>query len=130
MHRIEGRRGEARTTGRKVSAWLALFSLLLQFWITAGHFHPEDFVSFPGARQAGDRVSASTDPGTKPAGALSHSECALCLSAQTAGSAALAHAASPNLPAVLGAVALEPVAAPPRRLPAHLLFQTRAPPTA
>ncbi|HEV2550133.1 MAG TPA: hypothetical protein VGU20_22670 [Stellaceae bacterium] len=130
MSSIAGRRGEARATSRKLAAWLAVVSLLLQLWITAGHFHPEDFASFLGATQAGDGVAASTDPGTKPAGALLHSECAICLSAQTAGSAALANAASPNGPTIISAAALEPAAALPRSRPAHLLFQTRAPPIA
>jgi hypothetical protein len=130
MHAIGGGRGKARTTGRRPAAWLALFSLFLQLWVTAGHFHPEDFASFPGATQTREGVSASTDPGTRPSGALLHNECALCLSVQTTGSAALANVASPNVPAVLGAAAVEPVAALPRSLPAHLLFQTRAPPIA
>src|SRR5262249_8373933 len=116
--------------GRKLAAWLALVSLLLQLWITAGHFHPEDFASFSGATQAGNGVAASPDPGTKPTGALLHNECALCLSVQTGGNAALADSASPNEPAVLGAEPLELVVSLARRLPAHLLFQTRAPPIA
>ena len=130
MRAIEGRRGEARATRRKLAAWLALVSLLLQFWGTAGHFHPEDFASFVAATHAGNGVRASTDPGTQPSGALLHNECALCLSVQIVGSATLANAASPNELDILGAVALEAVAALPRSLPAHLLFQTRAPPVA
>jgi hypothetical protein len=130
MRTIEERRGEARAARRKLAAWLALVSLLLQLWGTAGHFHPEDFASLVGAVQAGNGVRASADPGTQPLGALLHNECALCLSVQIAGSAALANAASPNAPDILGAVALEAVAALPRSLPAHLLFQTRAPPVA
>jgi hypothetical protein len=130
MHAIRGGRGVARVTGRKLAAWLALFSLFLQLWISAGHFHPEDFAAFTGATQAADALRASTDSGTQPSGALLHNECALCLSVQNAGSAALADAASPDRPALLGRVALEPIAALPRTLPAHLLFQTRAPPTA
>ena len=123
-------RVEAVSAGRRHVAWLALFSLVLQLWITAGHFHPEDFAAVAGAMQAGDEVTASTDPGTKPPGALLHNECALCLSVQTVGSAALANAASAKEPATLGAVALGHVVAPPRNRPAHLLFQTRAPPIA
>jgi|SRR5579864_4949052 len=121
-------REETAPTGRKLAAWLALFSLFLQLWITAGHFHPEDFAAFSGAMQAGGEVTASADSGTEPAGTLLHNDCALCLSVQTAGNAALAKAASPNEPAIVGVVALGHVVALPRSLPAHLLFQTRAPP--
>ena len=128
MHAIAGGRGKARTTGRKVAAGLALVSLFVQLWITAGHFHPEDFALLTGVGLPGDGFSASSDPGTQPSGTLLHNECALCLSVQTAGGAALASAASPSELAILAVMALEPVAAPPRTPPAHLLFQTRAPP--
>ncbi len=130
MRQNGNRRGKAAATGRKRVAWLALFSLFLQLWITAGHFHPEDFAAFSGAMQAGGGVTASADPRSEPAGALLHNDCALCLSVQTAGNAALAKAASPGEPAILGVVALGNVAALPRTLPAHFLFQTRAPPIA
>src|SRR5690242_5288969 len=70
MHAIRSGQGEARVKGRKPAAWLALFSLFLQLWITAGHFHPEDFASFIGATQAADAVRASTDSGTQPSGVL------------------------------------------------------------
>ena len=117
-------------TGRKAAAWLALVSLLLQLCITAGHFHPEDFAGLPDAAHAGAALAASTDHGRQAPSAILHEDCALCLSVQIASSAALTAAAFFIEPAVRDAVALGNIAALPRGLPAHLLFQTRAPPTA
>jgi hypothetical protein len=130
MATIHGGRGEARATCRKLAAWLALFSLLLQLWLTAGHFHPEDFASLRGKAQASALLTTSADHGTQPASALLHEDCALCLSAQIAGSARLSAAASLGALAVLDVVVADDVAALPRSRPPHLLFQTRAPPIA
>jgi hypothetical protein len=130
MRVIRGGRGEAMARGRKLAAWLALFSLLLQLWITAGHFHPEDFATYARSAQAGTVLSAPTDRGTQPAGALLHEDCALCFSVQIAGSAGLTSAALLSEPEILDAGVLDHIAALPRSPPAHFLFQTRAPPIA
>jgi hypothetical protein len=130
MHAIRGGRGETRAGGRKLAAWLTLFSLLFQLWITAGHFHPEDFAGIRGTAQAGALLTTSADHGTQPASAVLHEDCTLCLSVQIAGSARLTAAASLSRPSVLDVVVLDDIAALPRSRPPHLLFQTRAPPIA
>jgi len=119
-------RGPARRWG----AVLGLVALLLQLWVTAGHFHAEDFAFLGGDR--GEAVAAGGGngagwPGGQP-GAPAHDECALCFSLQLAGSAALPDIAPPPTPSEQLAEALVPpqelrlVATP------YLLFRTRAPP--
>jgi hypothetical protein len=130
MHAIRGGRGEARASGRKLAAWLTLFSLLLQLWVTAGHFHPEDFSALRGTAHAGVLLTTSADHGTQPASARLHEDCALCLSVQIAGSTRLTATASLSEPTVLDVVVLHDITALPRSRPPHLLFQTRAPPIA
>jgi hypothetical protein len=128
MRVIRGRRGKSRARGHKLAAWLALFSLLVQLWITAGHFHPEDFATFARPANAGPVLATPADHGTQPVRALLHEDCALCLSVQVAGSAALTSATLLSEPETLGAGILDDIAALPRSPPAHFLFQTRAPP--
>ena len=130
MRAIRSGRGEAKARIRRLAAWLALFSQLLQLWITAGHFHPEDFAALRGTAQAGVVLTTSANHGTQPASALPHEDCALCLSVQIVGSARLTAAASLSAPAVFDVVVVDEVAALPRSRPPHLLFQTRAPPIA
>jgi hypothetical protein len=103
---------------------------LLQLWVTAGHFHSEDFSAFRGTAQAGAGLTTSADHGTQPASALLHEDCALCLSAQIAGSTRLTATASLSEPTVLDVVVLDDISALPRSRRPHLLFQTRAPPIA
>jgi hypothetical protein len=129
MRGICGRRGNTPATGRKLVAWLALFSLFLQLWITAGHFHPEDFATLYG-RDAAEAVlvAPSDDNGSVPSGLAVHDDCALCLSVQLAGNSTLPAASMlappadrPYRPATI--VRTFHLTTPP-----HLLFETRAPP--
>ena len=131
MHAIRGGRGKVRTTGRKLAAWLALFSLFLQLWVTAGHFHPEDFATLYRSDLAQTTLAApGDDRGTVPLGATAHDDCALCLTVQLTGNSTLAAApvltapaAHPHRPAAI-VRAFHLTATP------HLLFETRAPPIA
>jgi hypothetical protein len=129
MQGIEGRRGEARTTGRRLAAWLALLSLVLQLWITAGHIHPEDFAA-PFGSAGTEAAQASSGPagGGTPTRLAAHDDCALCLSVQLAGHSTVPVAPTLAPPpdrsyhptAIVRAFHLTP--------PSHLLFETRAPP--
>jgi hypothetical protein len=121
-------REETAPTGRKLVAWLALFSLVLQLWITAGHFHPEDFGGIGDGNAA--LAALPDDRGSSPPTALDHDDCALCFSVQLAGNSTLP--ASPVLTG-LGAYAQLPTATAAAFQVAssrHLLFETRAPPLA
>jgi hypothetical protein len=131
MHAIRSGRGKARATGRKPAAWLALFSLFLQLWVTAGHFHPEDFAALFGIGGGGVAVTgAQDDNGSWPSTAFDHDDCALCFSVQLAGNSTL-----PASPALTGP---RRYAQPPTTTveafqvtsSRHLLFETRAPPLA
>jgi hypothetical protein len=115
---------------KRRAAWVALVSLLLQLWITAGHFHPEDFAALFGIGDGSVAFTAHDDGGSWPSTALDHDDCALCFSVQLAGNSTLP--ASPVLTdprryAQLSAPTVEAFQLASSR---HLLFETRAPPLA
>jgi hypothetical protein len=131
------RRGWARRVrrGRSLRSWLAIFSVLLQLFATAGHFHPEDFAFFD--RNAGTALALAGGQGgpALPGGggqpALpAHDDCALCFSLQLAGNSAIPEpillAAPPAHDVVLRPLlkAGELASAP------ALSFRSRAPPVA
>jgi hypothetical protein len=132
---MRAERGMTRHATDRARRWGAVFAtaaLLLQLFVTAGHFHPEDFGALGGGRVtsaiAGSGAGGPGSPGGQP-GAPAHDECALCFSLQLAGSTALPDIAPPPTPSEQLAEAL---AAPQElRLAAapYLLFRTRAPPS-
>jgi hypothetical protein len=131
MRPMRGERADMTGLGRKLACWLAMAALLAQLVATAGHFHPEDF-----SMLGGTPTVAST---AGPEGTASHSgipvlprhdDCALCFSLHVANGSAVPDAALLPVPNASSGLQLEGFSA--RRLhPApHLLFETRAPPTA
>ncbi|HJT08550.1 MAG TPA: hypothetical protein VJ747_16580 [Stellaceae bacterium] len=131
---MRARRESASRNGRdrrSFRIWLACLSLLLQLG-TAGHFHREDFALIAAGKvtaAAANSVSgAPAQPGGQPT-LPTHDNCSLCFSLQLAGSSAL------PVPILVPAPHEHHIASPPPapalRLSAaaHLLFQTRAPPT-
>jgi hypothetical protein len=116
-----------RTCGR-FGAWLALFSLLLQFIATFAHFHPEDFVFSRGGSAGRDVAALVPSPAGGLSGIPAHDDCALCVSLQLVGASAMPE------PVRLPPPGDDAPAVPAYRLAAqsimarHLLFQTRAPP--
>ena len=131
MRAERGVRRADKGRARRWGAWLAIASLLLQLWVTAGHFHAEDF-GYLGGHRAETAVAGGGGgagwPGGQP-GAPAHDDCPLCFSLQLAGSAALPDLAPPAAPGEQFAALI----VPPQELrlasAPYLLFRTRAPPT-
>lgn len=122
---------EARREARRWGAWLVIATLLLQLWVTAGHFHAEDF-GYLGGHHAETAVAGGGGgagwPGRQP-GAPAHDDCPLCFSLQLAGSAALPDVAPPAAPGDALALLVLPPQEPRLASAPYLLFRTRAPPT-
>jgi len=131
---MRARREGASRNGRdrrSFRIWLACLSLLLQLG-TAGHFHREDFALIAAGKVTGAAANSVPDAPARPGGQPTlptHDDCSLCFSLQLAGSSAL------PVPILVPAPHEHHIASPPPasalRLTAaaHLLFQTRAPPT-
>ncbi len=105
----------------------AILALLLQLVATAGHFHAEDFGG--GAAKLAFAVGAPSAPAPSDPTLPRHDDCQLCASLQSASASDLARPPTLPLPGEAAGVAL--VGGTLLRLapPAHLLFQTRAPPS-
>jgi len=113
------------TIRRRVTAWLALAALLVQFAASFGHFHAQEYAALLGPH--GTPVLAS-DRGTTPSDLAADEDCAICASIFLVGSSPVpdfvivAAPAEIRLPAPLFLAALRLSA------PAYSLFRTRAPP--
>ena len=117
--------GRARTR-RRLTGWLALFALALQFAVSLSHFHREDFagVVHPGVTQAGpagDSPAGSADP--------DHLTCDICATVHLIGTSAAPIPVALALPVAATVVAL--VRTPTTRLPTlAAAFDARGPPQA
>lgn len=117
---------------RRPGTWLALAAMALQLVLSFGHIHPEDFFA-AATRPATLTAASGVAPHTpaKPApGNTAHDDCAICATMQMAAALLLPNPvllpppADFGVPTAIASLALV-LTAPP-----HLLFQTRAPPTA
>ena len=123
----------ARRT-RRPGAWLALAAMALQLVFSFGHIHPEDF--FPPASHGAKVVAAATNdaapqpPSKQAPGGFAHDNCAVCANMQIAASLLLPEPVLLLPPPDFGRPSPVTVAALVLTAPPHLLFQTRAPPTA
>lgn len=123
--------------GRGFPAWLAIFSLVLQLVVTAGHFHPEDFALFyrdtggaPVLASMGGQGGAALPGGGGQPALPAHDDCALCFSLQLAGNSAMPEPVVLAAPPDEGSPLPSITAAPQRRPAPHSLAETRAPPIA
>lgn len=117
--------GLARTR-RRLTGWLALFALALQFVVGFGHVHSEDFAGLVHAGMA--RV---TQGDSAPAGPADpdHLTCDICAAAHLASTSTV-----PTAPALLVPIATTVIArivTPTVRAPALVVaFDARGPPQA
>jgi len=117
--------GLARTR-RRLTGWLALFALALQFVVGFGHVHSEDFAGLvhPGVV----RVSPA-DPGPAGPSDPDHLTCDICAAVHLTGTSVV-----PTPPALVLPIAtpfVAPVAAPTTHAPALVVaFDARGPPQA
>jgi hypothetical protein len=118
-------------TNRRIFAHVALFALALQFILSFGHFHHEQFASAAAAAIAAGapQASASDDTAPDPDGrADAHDLCAICATISLAASTVLPEHATLPAPAASGlALGFEPLTS---RLTSQTprFFQARAPP--
>lgn len=124
------RGGSKHRMGRRVSAWLAFASLLIQLVVTTGHFHREDLAFYGAALGAGQGSPAVAQRDVPVPALPSHDDCPLCFNLRLAGSSAMPVPVALPLPAALGAVALKPLTELRLTAAPHLLFRSRAPPIA
>jgi hypothetical protein len=118
-----------RSRPRRAPYFLALLAMLIQFVVSFGHFHAQDFA----AHQRGLQPLAIAQAQAASGGAgqlLGDVDCPICSSIQQLANAALLDAAPLRLPRMQHAGVV--VAGEPLRLisPPHLLFETRGPPVA
>jgi len=113
-------------------AYAALFALALQFVLSFGHVHADQFVR-PAAASASHAAMASSDGA--PAGpahpdGLADDFCAICSLINLAGT--IVPSAAPPLPAPIlaGRTPVDLAVTPTLTASLHALFQARAPPTA
>jgi hypothetical protein len=109
---------------------VALVSFVLQLWITAGHFHPEDFAALFGIGDGSVALAKAQHDGGSSPFTLDHDDCALCFSVQLAGNSTLPTSpvlTDPRRYARLPTATVEAFQVASAR---HLLFETRAPPLA
>jgi hypothetical protein len=120
---------------QRIGGRLGLFALWLQLALSFGHIHASDLYRFghPLAHDPGAvELIASHGPMPPEPGrsGLLHQDCAIC--ANMALASALLPAEPPTLPrpSLSGRVAIAGERALALAAPRHLLFQTRAPPSA
>jgi hypothetical protein len=116
----------------RLTPWLAIFALVVQFVAGFGHFHPDDFrgsAPGPGASLLVDTEGQTAQaPIDHAPGLPTHDDCAICTVMHLAASAAL------PVPLLLLAPATGTATTPPpvTRLrvawPPHFLFNSRGPP--
>ena len=117
--------GRAQTR-RRLTGWLALFALALQFAVSLGHIHREDFAGIvhPGvtrATPADDAPAGPSDP--------DHLTCDICATVHLIGTSAVPIPAVLALPVTTTIIA--PVAVPIAHAPALVAaFDARGPPQA
>jgi len=115
--------GLARTR-RRLTGWLALFALALQFVVGFAHVHSEDFAGLVHAGMA--RVTQGDSGPADP----DHLTCDICAAVHLTGTSAVPTPPALALPVATAAV-LAPVAAPVAKAPAiTLAFDARGPPQA
>jgi hypothetical protein len=122
--RLAMRRGNLR----RVPQWLALLAMMIQFVVSYGHIHPQDFrVLLQG--HGAPAVTAPNGTGSGLGGGLANdTDCLICVSISLLGSSALPdsiHVLPPSSQASSTVVAFDALhlTSPP-----HLLFDTRGPP--
>jgi hypothetical protein len=118
-------------TNRRFGAWCALAAIVLQILVSFGHTHRVGFRPVglvPGAA-AVHAVAEPGDPASNGAG-LGAEYCAICAVIKMEASAVPPEAPASSVPVTAGGVRIAPHAEAAAFAPAHLLFQSRAPPSA
>jgi hypothetical protein len=119
-----------RPSGRQARGWVALFALLVQLLGSYGHVHPDGLRRSAGELTAAERSRATPLSGNGNPALPARDACALCLSIELIGSAALPEAVAltlPHLPAMASETDGTELRLTP---PPYLLFHTTGPPLA
>ncbi len=118
--------GISGSVNHRRAAWLALFALFVQFALSFGHIHTEDFLPQSAASVTGPALPGSSG-GPLPEG-LAHEACAICASMHLAGALVLPEPIRLTAPAFIGET-IAPLDSPFIFVAApYRLFRTRAPP--
>jgi len=116
-----------RRTVRKYGAVAALFALALQFVLSFGHMHPEDF--FPHMAQPATSGSAPSAPSKHGPTVPIDDACAICINMAMVGASALPAPPPPIMPPmVYGRAIFPPLVAVAHRSAVRVSFRSRAPP--
>jgi hypothetical protein len=117
-----------RRSVRKFGAVAALFALALQFVLSFGHMHPEDF--FPAMAQPATQAGTPAAP-SKPAPIIPTDDaCAICVNMAMMGAVAIPPPPAPILPEFVFARAIFPqLVAEAPRWTVRVSFRSRAPPS-
>jgi hypothetical protein len=116
-----------RQSVHKFGAVAALFALALQFALSFGHMHPEDF--FPPTGQGPIRAGLPTAP-LKPIPTVPVDDaCAICINMAMVGASAMPPPPPPVVPSLVFARTIfPPLVAEAPRWTARVSFRSRAPP--
>ncbi len=127
---MQNARHSHRRLGRtrsSITPLVAILAILLQLVATAGHFHAEDFAG--GAGKLAFAAGAPSAPAPSDPTLPRHDDCQFCASLQSASASDLARPPTVPLPGEAAGVTLVAGTLLWLAPPAHLLFQTRAPPS-
>jgi hypothetical protein len=114
----------------RVGSWLALFALALQFTLSFGHIHAEDFAPAAGIQITLDSDHDAGTPADPDHHGLGHDDCPICATAALLATLVIPSPPALDAPATYSsvvpdeAITLQWVGKPSR------LFQARAPPHA
>jgi len=114
----------------RVGSWLALFALALQFTLSLGHIHAEDFAPAAGIQVTVDSDRGAGNPAEPDHHGLGHDVCPICATTALLATLMIPLPLALEAPATHSfsfldeAIALQWVGKPSR------LFQARAPPHA
>lgn len=116
---------------RRICAHVALFALALQFALSFGHFHPDEFAlaDASGIAAASSQTSANDATAPDPDGhADKHDLCAICATISMAASTVLPEHKTVPLPVAHGRLLAFEFQTTHRAFQTHRFFQARAPP--
>jgi hypothetical protein len=123
-----------RQIRRTVTAWIGLFALLLQLFMSFGHFHRRDFLAPRAASGSTTAILAPNQPSSRQEQSpsrLPDNDCPICSAMHIAASGLLPAPPLVASPAEFSQVSLQFfIERFSFGVSRHLLFQTRAPPIA
>jgi hypothetical protein len=117
-------------TNRRFAGTLALFALALQITLAFGHIHLRDFAGVPGVAAAQAQAAATDRAGDRNTGHSTDDYCAICATANLAGSLVLRDLVALPVPVASIDTSYGHYCSTSCSRIDHALFRARAPPFA